>query len=99
MNNETFITGFGILAFFFFFAAGQSIGLVAVGVFLVVLNMYCAYRYHGKTDAALSLLPLGIFILFIAGGPLDKTLANILMFAWIGSLIYFAMNVGKKETE
>ncbi len=92
MKAEVFITGGGILLFLFLFLANQTDGMLIIGLGLIIYNSYCAYYYKGKKNFYFSIIPVGIFLFYILSSG-NKTLANIMLFVWFGSMIYFAMNV------
>lgn len=100
MKNEVFITAFGIVLILFLYLANQLVGLALVALAFVLYNCHCAYYYKGQKSLLLAGAPLGIFVLFMVAS-VDNTLANIMMFVWLGSMIYFAMNTDSytlKET-
>lgn len=92
MKNDVFITICGIIIILFLYIAGQNSGMSLIALLVIAYNSYCAYRYQGKNSLLYASIPVILFILFIASSVVDKTLANILMLIWLGSLVYFAMN-------
>lgn len=98
MKNELFITIIGIALILFLFLANQAVGMAFIAVVFILYNSYCAYHYKGKKSIPFAFIPIGIFVLFMILST-DSTLANIMLFVWLGSMIYFAMNTELSKTE
>jgi len=98
MKNEVFITVVGIALILFLFLANQAVGMAIVAIALILYNSYCAYNYKGMKSVPYAAVPIIIFVAFMALSS-DKTLANIMMFAWLGSMVYFAMNADTTKPE
>lgn len=91
MRNELFITAVGIVLILFLFLAGQNEGMALVAVAFILYNSYCAYYYKGMKSMLVASVPILIFAVFMVLST-DSTLANIMVFVWLGSMGFFAMN-------
>jgi len=99
MRNEVFITIGLIILIAFLILAGQLIGVGVIPLLaLIGYSAYCGYHYKGTKNILMAALPTVILAAWLSMTA-DKTLANILMFAWFGSLIFVAMNADPDKSK
>lgn len=91
-QNELIITIGILFLVLLLFLAKQLMAYAMVVLGLVIITAYFASKYHGVNNWKFPALSLGIFVIFIASSYIDKSLANILLVAWVISCIYFAYN-------
>ncbi len=89
------ITGLCLSAFLFI--AGQITGYAFILLGTVIFACYCAYFYNGARNIGYAAIPGVIFAVFIWSAYTDATLANIMMFASIGAILFFAMNADREK--
>jgi len=97
MRNELFIAVFGLVLSAFLFIAKQMTGYAFILLGTVIFACYCAYYYNGAKNAGYAAIPFIIFAVFIWSSYTDPTLANIMMFVSLGSILYFAMNADREK--